>query len=59
MRDWHVAFSVVVALTAGGSAAAFGGASASALELNPFPGGTANLAAPLTARTYNGHLLDE
>ncbi|MEU2036863.1 hypothetical protein [Nocardia amamiensis] len=32
--------SVLVALTAGGAAAAFGGASASAVALNPFPGGT-------------------
>ncbi|WP_067470398.1 hypothetical protein [Nocardia amamiensis] len=32
--------SVLIALTAGGAAAAFGGASASAVALNPFPGGT-------------------
>ncbi|WP_406268660.1 hypothetical protein OH799_24875 [Nocardia sp. NBC_00881] len=32
--------SVLVALAAGCSAAAFGGATASAVALNPFPGGT-------------------
>ncbi|WP_249644302.1 hypothetical protein [Nocardia sputi] len=32
--------TVLVALVAGGSAAAFGGASASAVAVNPFPGGT-------------------
>ncbi|MEU7763574.1 hypothetical protein AB0B25_00390 [Nocardia sp. NPDC049190] len=32
--------TVLVALVAGGSAAAFAGATASAVALNPFPGGT-------------------
>ncbi|MBF6473935.1 MULTISPECIES: hypothetical protein [Nocardia] len=32
--------TVLVAVVAGGSAAAFGGASASAVAVNPFPGGT-------------------